>query len=63
MLHKAGTMFDWNGVMCDYVIVADEDEAEIAMADGFVLGRPESDAGHITEAPRRGRPPKQKGAE
>jgi hypothetical protein len=55
MLHKLGTMFDWNGVQCDYVIVADEDEAEIALADNYQIGRPDPDA-HV--APRRGRPPK-----
>jgi len=65
MLHKLGSMFDWNGVMCDYVIVADQDEADIALADGWVFGSP-VDAEPAPVEPvaiRRGRPPKNKEAE
>lgn len=60
MLHEAGTMFDWNGEWCDYVIVADQDEADIAIADGWVIGKP-SEA--TPDAPRRGRAAKNKDAE
>jgi len=70
MLHKLGSMFDWNGVMCDYVIVADQDEADIALADGWVFGFPvDAEPAPVEPTPaepaavRRGRPPKNKEAE
>lgn len=57
MLYKTGTMFEWDGGLFDYVIVADADEAEIALADGWVPHKPAED-----EAPaRRGRPRKTEG--
>lgn len=40
MLYKPGTMFEWDGEWFDYVIVADQDEADIALADGWVPHKP-----------------------
>lgn len=37
MLYKHGGDLDWNGKMFDTIIVADEEEAEIAFADGWML--------------------------
>lgn len=49
MLYKPdGSMLEWDGAFWDFVIVADEEEAEIAHADGF--GLPGEDA-----APKRAR--------
>ena len=42
MLYKAyGSMLEWDGEMFDYVIVNDEEEAEIALADGWSVGKPD----------------------
>lgn len=40
MLFKPGSMFEWDGEMFDYLVVDDEEEAEIALADGWVVGKP-----------------------
>ena len=41
MLYKPGSMFEWDGEMFDYVIVNDEEEAEIALSDGWSVGKPD----------------------
>jgi len=61
MLYKPGTMFEWDGEWFDYVIVTDSEEAEIALADGWVSHKPtaEEEAEVVAKEPaRRGRPPK-----
>jgi len=64
MLYKPGTMFEWDFEWFDYVIVNDQDEADIALADGWTFGKPEPvTADAPAETPRRGRPPKNKDAE
>lgn len=40
MAYRPGTMFQWDGEMFDYLIVSDDDEAEIAQADGWVFHKP-----------------------
>ena len=38
MLYKAGgSMLEWDGAMWDFVIVADDEEQEIARAEGYGL--------------------------
>lgn len=63
MLYKRdGTMLDWDGKMWDTIIVADEEDLEIALANGWQHPadaiKPDDDK---PEAARRGRPPKDKG--
>lgn len=42
MLYKAnGSMLEWDGEMFDYVIVNDQEEAEIALDDGWSIGKPD----------------------
>jgi len=41
MLYKPGSMLEWDGEMFDYVIVNDEEEAEIALSDGWSVGKPD----------------------
>ena len=60
MAFKRGSMFEWDGEMFDYVIVADRDEADIALADGWVFHKPTDEPEPAKEPPRRGRPPKAK---
>ena len=57
MLYKFGTMLEWDGERFDYVIVTDQEEADIAVADGWSFTKPVA-AEPSTDAPRRGRPPK-----
>jgi hypothetical protein len=40
MLYKSGDMFEWDGERFDYVIVNDQEEADIALADGWVPHKP-----------------------
>lgn len=40
MLYKRGSAFEWDGELFDYVIVNDAEEAEIAAADGWTVGKP-----------------------
>lgn len=61
MLFKPGSMFTWDGETFDYVIVADQDEADIALADGWVAHKPtpeEEEAVIEKEPARRARKPK-----
>lgn len=61
MAYKPGSMFAWDGEMFDYLIVADEEEAEIALADGWVFHKPTADEEETVlakEPARRGRPKK-----
>ena len=61
MLFKPGTMFEWDAEWFDYVIVNDQDEADIALADGWVAHKPtaeEEEVVIVKEPARRGRPPK-----
>lgn len=58
MLYKFGTMFEWDREWFDYVIVADQDEADIALADGWSFTKPIAAEDAPAESPRRGRPPK-----
>ena len=44
MAYKPGAMFEWDGETFDYVIVADQDELDIALSDGWVIGKPEKKA-------------------
>jgi len=46
MLYKLGSMFEWDGEMFDYVIVNDEEEAEIAISDGWSVGKPSDPLDH-----------------
>lgn len=39
MLYKDGEALDWNGSLVDTLIVSDAAEEEIALADGWRLGR------------------------
>lgn len=62
MLYKPGTMFEWDHEWFDYVIVADQEEADIALADGWVPHKPtadEEEAVIAKEPARRGRPRKE----
>ena len=56
MLYRPdGSMLEWDGALWDTVIVNDEEEAEIALADGYGLPGEE-----ISPAPaKRGRPKKE----
>ncbi len=71
--YKRGTAFLWDGEMFDYVIVTDQEEADIALADGWVPHKPEeaepraelqpepvpsSQQAPVTAPKRRGRKPK-----
>lgn len=61
LLYKPGTMFEWDGETFDYVVVNDEEEAEIASADGWVPHKPTPEEDAVIEAAepaRRGRPRK-----
>ena len=60
MGYKRGSMFEWDGEQFDYLIVADEEEAEIALADGWVFHKPTDEPEPAKEPARRGRPPKAK---
>lgn len=42
-LYKRGNQFEWDGEMFDALIVNDEEEAEIAIADGWYSGKPSAD--------------------
>jgi len=55
MLYKPGSMFRWDGEDFDYVIVNDQDEADIALADGWVPHKPtaEEEAAVIAKEPAR----------
>lgn len=55
MLYKPGSMFRWDGEDFDYVIVNDQDEADIALADGWVAHKPtaEEEAAVIAKEPAR----------
>lgn len=55
LLYKPGTMFEWDGEFFDYVEVNDEDEADIALADGWVAHKPtaEEEAAVIEKEPAR----------
>jgi len=60
MLFKTGTTFEWDGEMFDYLIVADQDEADAALADGWSVGKPAK--GEEAPAKRKpGRPAKTEG--
>lgn len=39
-LYKPGTQFEWDGEMFDTLVVHDEEEVEIALADGWSIGKP-----------------------
>jgi hypothetical protein len=59
MLYKPGSMFEWDLEWFDYVIVTDQEEADIALADGWVPHKPTVEEAAIAKEPaRRGRPPK-----
>lgn len=60
MCYKPGSMLEWDGEMFDYLIVGDEEEADIALADGWVFHKPTDDPAPVKEPARRGRPPKAK---
>lgn len=60
MCYKRGSMFLWDGEMFDYLIVGDQDEADIALADGWVFHKPTDDPEPAKVSARRGRPPKSK---
>lgn len=70
-LYKRGSAFLWDGEMFDYVNVHDEEELEIALADGWVPHKPEKVQPRVAAQPepapsqapvsppkRRGRKPK-----
>lgn len=40
MVYRYGTMFEWDLEWFDYLIVNDQDELEIALADGWYAGKP-----------------------
>lgn len=58
MAYKPGSMFEWDGEMFDYLIVNDEEEAEIALADGWVFHKPSKEE-EAVDIKKRGRKPKQ----
>jgi len=61
MVYKPGTDFLWDGEWFNCLIVKDQDEADAALADGWVPHKPvTTDAGVPAEPARRGRPPKAK---
>lgn len=43
MLYKPGTMLEWDGELFDYVIVNDQEEADVALADGWSVEKPKAD--------------------
>jgi len=56
MLYRDGTALEWNGLSLDTAIVADAEEEEIALSDGWRIDPFPHEA---VEAPkRRGRPKK-----
>jgi hypothetical protein len=71
MLLKIGNMFQWDGGFYDYTMCADQEEYDIAILDGWCMGKPVakpvvevdvSDDGQAPKEPaRRGRPPKIEG--
>lgn len=42
-LYKRGNQFEWDGERFDALVVHDEEEAEIALADGWHNGKPPVD--------------------
>lgn len=40
MVYKPGSMFLWDGELFDYLVLSDEEELAIALADGWSLGKP-----------------------
>lgn len=55
LLYKPGTAFEWDGEFFDYIEVADQEEADIALADGWVAHKPtaEEDAEVEAKEPER----------
>ena len=57
MLYKAnGSMLEWDGEMFDYLIVDDEEEAEIALEDGWSIGKPANPLDHDGDGKAGGSP-------
>jgi hypothetical protein len=50
MLYKPGSQFEWDGEWFDYVIVADKEELDIALGDGWVSHKPTPDEEAAVEA-------------
>lgn len=42
MLYKRGSSLEWDGEWFDSVVVNDQDELDIALADGWSIGKPEA---------------------
>lgn len=56
MVYRAGDRIVWDGVGLDFLIVADAEEYEIALADGWSNGKPDESPQPVKRKP--GRPPK-----
>lgn len=50
-VYKRGSTFLWDGELFDFLDVADEEELEIALADGWVPHKPVSADAHSVEQP------------
>lgn len=41
MLYKHGSELEWDGELFDTLVVADDEELDAALADGWSVGKPE----------------------
>ena len=48
--YKPGAMFEWDGEWFDYILINDQDEYDIAAADGWIDGKPTPDQETAIEA-------------
>ena len=58
-VYKRGSTFLWDGEMFDSIEVADQEELEIALADGWVPHKPVQSRAHVAEQPEPASPSSQ----